>query len=130
MSNSIGTGFSPSATGKSGWSTGGLGDLVGYIPGLGINILIGGNTALARPSLGGGLRGYMPQSVINHDNADEFAQTRFLLKDAWNTSSLSGSSNPKRMIGLFALLIMLVIFSVVKIILAAELSKVSKVALG
>ena len=56
MSNSIGTGFSPSATGKSGWSTGGLGDLVGYIPGLGINILIGGNKALARPSLGGSWR--------------------------------------------------------------------------
>ena len=101
MSNSIGTGFSPSATGKSGWSTGGLGDLVGYIPGLGINILIGGNKALARPSLGGGLRGYMPQPLIVHDNSDEFAQTRFLLKDAWNTSSLSGSSNPKRMVGPF-----------------------------
>jgi hypothetical protein len=101
MSNSVGTSFSPSATGKSGWSTGGLGDLVGYIPGLGINILIGGNKSLNRPYLGGGLRGYMPQSVLNHDNADEFAQTRFLLKDAWNTSSLSGSSNPKRMIGSF-----------------------------
>lgn len=101
MSNSVGTGFSPSATGKSGWSTGGLGDLVGYIPGLGINILIGGNKALNRPYLGGGLRGYMPQPIINHDNADEFAQTRFLLKDAWNTSSLSGSSNPKRMVGPF-----------------------------
>ena len=101
MSNSVGTGFSPSATGKSGWSTGGLGDLVGYIPGLGINILIGGNKALARPSLGGGLRGYMPQPLIVHDNSDEFAQTRFLLKDAWNTSSISGSSNPKRMVGPF-----------------------------
>ena len=101
MSNSVGTGFSPSATGKSGWSTGGLGDLVGYIPGLGINILIGGNKALARPSLGGGLRGYMPQPLIDHDNSDEFATTRFLLKDAWNTSSLSGSSNPKRMVGPF-----------------------------
>ena len=101
MSNSIGTGFSPSATGKSGWSTGGLGDLVGYIPGLGINILIGGNKAFARPSLGGGLRGYMPQPIIDHDNSDAFAQTRFTLKDAWNTSSLSGSSNPKRMVGAF-----------------------------
>ena len=101
MSNSIGTGFSPSATGKSGWSTGGLGDLVGYIPGLGINILIGGNKSLARPSLGGGRRGDMPQSVLTHDNSDEFAHTRCLLKDAWNTSRLSGSSNPKRMIGSF-----------------------------
>jgi hypothetical protein len=43
----------------------------------------------------------MPQPIINHDNSDEFAQIRFLLKDAWNTSSLSGSSNPKRIIGSF-----------------------------
>lgn len=96
MSNSIGTGFSPSATGRSGWSTGGLGDLVRYIPGLGFNINVGG-----QPRLGGGMRGIMPQPIIDHDNSDEFARTRFYLKDAWNTSSTSGSSYPKRIIGPF-----------------------------
>ena len=39
MSNSVGTGFSQSATGKSGWSTGSLGDLVRVIPGIGFNII-------------------------------------------------------------------------------------------
>ena len=98
--SSVGT-FSGSATGKSGWSTGGLGDLVGQIPGLGINILIGGNKYNARPSLGGGIKGIMPQPVIDHDNSDQFAQTRFTLKSAWNTGSLSGSSNANRMVGPF-----------------------------
>jgi len=98
--SSVGT-FSGSATGKSGWSTGGLGDLVGQIPGLGINILIGGNKYNARPSLGGGIKGIMPQPVVDHDNSDQFAQTRFTLKSAWNTSSLSGSANTKRMVGPF-----------------------------
>ena len=102
MSNSTGTGFSPSATGKSGWSTGGLGDLVGYIPGLGFNILIGGSkTNNGLPSLGGGIKGIMPQSVVDHDNSDSFAQTRFTLREAWNTSSANGSSYPKRMVGPF-----------------------------
>jgi len=97
MSNSVGTGFSPSATGKSGWSTGGLGDLARVIQGLGYNI----NNRSGNPYLGGGLNGIMPQSVVDHDNSDEFARTRFYLKDAWNTSSVSGSSNPKRIIGPF-----------------------------
>ena len=39
MSNSIGTGFSPSATGRSGWSTGGLTLFSKFIPGLGFNIV-------------------------------------------------------------------------------------------
>ena len=43
----------------------------------------------------------MPQSIVNHDNSDEFARTRFYLKDAWNTSSTSGSSYPKRIVGPF-----------------------------
>ena len=102
MSNSVGTGFSPSATGKSGWSTGSLGDLIGYIPGIGFNILIGGSkTNNGLPSLGGGIRGIMPQPVIDHDNSDEFAQTRMTLREAWNTSSANGSAYPKRMVGPF-----------------------------
>jgi len=97
MSNSIGTGFSPSATGKSGWSSGGA----VYGPGISENIYISNNPSLGRPSLGGGLRGIMPQSVMDHDNSHEFAKTRFFLRDSWNTSSYSGSANPKRIIGPF-----------------------------
>ena len=98
MSNSIGTSFSPSATGRSGWSSGGLGF---NITGLATNIYISNNVALARPSLGGGLRGIMPQSVLDHDNTHDFAKTRFFLRDSWNTSSTSGSAYPKRMTGPF-----------------------------
>ena len=78
MSNSVGVGFSSSATGKSGWSTGGLGDLVRVIPGIGFNI----NNRSGNPNLGGGIRGIMPQPIVDHDNSDEFARTRFYLKDA------------------------------------------------
>jgi hypothetical protein len=97
MSNSIGTSFSTSATGKSGWSSGGI--IVG--PGLTENIFISNNAVFGRPSLGGGLRGIMPQSVMDHDNTHDFAKTRFFLRDSWNTSSYSGSAYPKRMVGPF-----------------------------
>jgi hypothetical protein len=97
MSNSIGIGFSPSSNGKSGFTTGSLGDLIRVIPGLGYNI----NNKSGNPNLGGGIRGIMPQPIVDHDNSDEFARTRFYLKDAWNTSSASGSSNPKKNIGPF-----------------------------
>jgi hypothetical protein len=96
--------FTQSATGRSGWSTGGLGDLIGVIPGLGINILIGGSKRdiiSNLPYLGGGIKGIMPQPVVDHDNSEEFAQTRLTLREAWNTSSVSGSSYPKRMVGPF-----------------------------
>ena len=92
MSNSIGTGFSPSATGSSGFTTGSLGSLVAVIPGLGLPYNGRGG------QLGGGLPGLMPQPTIDHDNSDQFARTRFMLRDAWNTSSYSGSSNKKRII--------------------------------
>jgi hypothetical protein len=97
MSNSIGIGFSPSATGKSGWSTGGLGDLAAFIPGLGRSLYVN-NNPINGPLLGGGLKGRMPQPIIVHDNSNTFARTRFTLKDAWNTSSTSGSSYNKRII--------------------------------
>jgi len=97
MSNSIGTGFSPTATGTSGYTTGSLGDLASVIPGLGISIYVKNNPLLG-PLLGGGFKGRMPQPLVDHDNSDSFAQTRFTLRDAWNTTSFSGSSNPKRMI--------------------------------
>jgi hypothetical protein len=96
MSNGIGS-FSQTATGKSGWSTGGLGDLFGLIRGIGYNI----NNASGFPDLGGGIKGVMPQPLIDHDNSHDFSKTRFYLRDAWNTSSTSGSSYPKRIIGPF-----------------------------
>ena len=47
---------------------------------------------------GQGIRGIMPKPIIIHDNSSNFSKTRFLLRDAWNTTATSGSSNPKRMI--------------------------------
>jgi len=92
MSNSIGTGFSQTATGSSGFTTGSLGSLLTLVSGIGYPYNGPG------PKLGGGLPGLMPQSVVDHDNSDLFARTRFTLRDAWNTTSYSGSSNPKRII--------------------------------
>jgi hypothetical protein len=79
---------------KTSFSTnGGLGDLVKYISGLGRPIYDDN-----RPLYGGGIKGRMPQSIIGHDNTNKFARTRFMLRDAWNTSSTSGSSYNKRII--------------------------------
>lgn len=97
MSNNIGTSFSPSATGKSGWSTGGLSILEQRMPGVGTTLYVDNNPALG-PLLGGGIRGLMPQPLIIHDNSDRFARNRFLLRQGWNTSSTSGSSYPKRIV--------------------------------
>ena len=36
--------------------------------------------------LGGGIPGFIPQAVQTTDNYDEFAQGRFLLRQAWNNS--------------------------------------------
>lgn len=95
MSNSIGTGFSQTATGSSGFTTGSLGSLLKFVAGIGYPYKGKGG------KLGGGLPGLMPQPIIDHDNSDEFARTRFYLKDAWNTSSTSGSSYSKRIVGPF-----------------------------
>jgi hypothetical protein len=92
MSNSIGTGFSQTATGASGFTTGSIGSLAAFIPGIGIPYVGPG------PFLGGGLPQRMPQPLIIHDNSDSFARTRFTLRDSWNTSSFSGSSYKRRMI--------------------------------
>ena len=67
------------------------------MPGLGRSIFVNNNPSLG-PKLGGGFNGRMPQPIVNHDNANDFAQTRFTLRDAWNTSYYSGSSYPKRII--------------------------------
>lgn len=92
MSNSIGTGFSQTASGSSGFTTGSLGSLLKLVSGIGYPYDGPG------PKLGGGLPGLMPQSIVEHDNSDTFARTRFTLRDSWNTTSYSGSSNPKRII--------------------------------
>jgi hypothetical protein len=124
---SVGVGFSPSATGKSGFTTGGLGN--GSYPGLlipayaiyslsknsngrisrqklntknmlelDINNGIKAGDLVKRIDLGGGFRGRMPQPIVDHDNTDQFARTRFTLRDAWNTTSYSGSSNISRIV--------------------------------
>lgn len=92
--------FSSSATGKSGWSTGSLGDLSSAIPGIGIPVLASNDPEKAAlfAYLGGGIRGRMPQPVVDHDNSDTFARTRFTLRNSWNTSTFSGSKNPRCMI--------------------------------
>lgn len=90
MTNSIGVSGRRSATGSSGFTTGSLGSLLALVSGIGYPYNGPG------PKLGGGLPGLMPQPIIDHDNASQFARTRFMLRDAWNTTSYSGSSNPKR----------------------------------
>ena len=40
----------------------------------------------------------MPQPIVDQDHTDNFARDRFTLRTAWNTSSFTGSSNPRRMI--------------------------------
>jgi hypothetical protein len=92
MSNSVGVAFSSSATGSSGFTTGSLGSLIAFVPGIGFPYNGPG------PKLGGGMPGYIPQPTIDHDNSSVFARTRFTLRDAWNTTSYSGSSNRKRII--------------------------------
>ena len=37
-------------------------------------------------SLGGGITGHIPQAVQTTDNNDDFAQNRFILRQAWNTN--------------------------------------------
>ena len=90
MSNSIGVSSRRSATGSSGFTTGSLGSLLALVSGIGYPYDGPG------PKLGGGLPGLMPQPLIIHDNSEQFARTRFMLRDAWNTTSYSGSSNKKR----------------------------------
>jgi hypothetical protein len=93
MSNSVG---SKTSGGKSGFTTGGIGFFF-PIRGIGRNINVDNNPVLG-PYLGGGLRGIMPQPIVDHDNSDSFAMTRFTLRDAWNTTRTTGSSYPKRII--------------------------------
>jgi len=94
MSSTVGS-FSQSATGRSGFTTGSA--FGGLLPGLGSPIYAKNNPSLG-PLLGGGIKGRMPQTILDHDNSDNFARTRFTLVNSWNTTVTSGSSNPKRII--------------------------------
>jgi hypothetical protein len=86
MANSIGTSFTPTSNGTSGWSTGSLGDLIGLVPGIGFDIV-------GTRSLGGGMRGFIPQPIQNVDNFNDFSQTRFTLREAWNTRRYGKGNN-------------------------------------
>jgi len=45
--------------------------------------------------LGGRIKGFIPQAIQTTDNGDEFAQTRFVLKQAWNTDYKRQTLNKK-----------------------------------
>lgn len=45
---------------------------------------------------GGGIRGYIARQTNDTDNNDEYAQTRFVLRDAWNTSYVNQLGDHKR----------------------------------
>ena len=92
MSNSIGIAFSPTAGGGSGYTTGSLGDLAGMIKGIGYNVPIIVKGKASGISLGGGFKGYMPQSDITNYHDNEFSQIRFTLREAWNTTKYSGQN--------------------------------------
>ena len=40
-------------------------------------------------TLGGFIRGFIPKALITTNNNDEFAESRFTLRNAWNTNYLS-----------------------------------------
>ena len=44
------------------------------------------------------IRGIMPRPTMNQDNTTDFSQTRFLLRQAWNTSYTKNLGNYKRVI--------------------------------
>ena len=94
----VGISFSTIGGGRGGWYTGNI--LGQNIPGITTNILTAASTGI---ELGGGIRGIMPQHVVDQDAASSFARTRFTLRDAWNTTTYTnklGKAN-KRIIGPF-----------------------------
>lgn len=58
---------------------------------LGTNMIIADRVGISRESLGGGIRGVMPKSLILHNNSQSFGQTRLILREAWNTSKYAGA---------------------------------------
>lgn len=51
-----------------------------------------------RPVRGGGIKGYVAPQVNDTDNNHAYAQTRFKLRDAWNTSYVNELGNKKRIV--------------------------------
>jgi hypothetical protein len=85
----VGTYFSPTGGSSGSWSVGSISGQ--SVPGITSNILAtNAITNRVGLKLGGGLSGVMPQHVVNQDADNEYAQTRFLLRDAWNTTRYSG----------------------------------------
>lgn len=80
------------STKTTGFTSGSLGSLKTLIPGIGRPYTGHG------PYLGGGLPGLMPDPIVLHTNNQFFARERLTLRQAWNTTSDSGSSNPKRIV--------------------------------
>ncbi len=56
------------------------------------------NPGIHASPLGGGLPGFIPQAINDTNNYDEYAQTRFTLRQAWNTSYVRQLENNKRII--------------------------------
>lgn len=50
------------------------------------------------PILGGGIRGFIPQAVLDTNNYDEYAQTRFTLREAWNSQYITKKGSKKRIV--------------------------------
>ncbi len=49
-----------------------------------------------RPVRGGAIRGFIARQTGDTDNDNEYAQTRFALRDAWNTNYVNQLGNDKR----------------------------------
>ena len=85
----VGISFSTIGGGSGGrsWSSGSISGL--SIPGITTDKLVsaGGKTGV---NMGGGIRGIMPQHVVDQDAQSNYARTRFTLRDAWNTTEYSG----------------------------------------
>jgi hypothetical protein len=48
------------------------------------NVINVGRKVSGQPSLGGGIKGFIAQALNDTDNNNNFAQTRFTLRNAWN----------------------------------------------
>jgi len=74
--------------------------------GISLNMNIPGVTTVKlmgnQPKMGGGIRGFMPQTTIKTDkDYVDFEQIRFTLRNAWNTKYVTQTENKKRIIGPF-----------------------------
>lgn len=54
--------------------------------------------SLIKSPLGGGIPGFIPQATNDTDNHDQYARTRFTLRQAWNTTYVSQLGSNKRII--------------------------------